>query len=362
MGRLPIVLSALVASLAFAAPASATLQLTTFETGFDQPVHVASNRGEPNRIYVVEQPGLVKIVQNGTTLSTPFLDLRSATSCCGEQGLLSIAFHPDYPDVRRIYANFTNNAGDTRVVEYRVNPALTQAARSTARVLLKIGQPYSNHNGGQLLFGHDRYLYVPTGDGGAGGDPGNRAQRLSSRLGKLLRLNVWTKKARIVAVGLRNPWRASVDRQSGKIWLGDVGQGWREEVDVFEPARRGLENYGWRRYEGNGLYSRGTRLLRGSVYVKPKHVYTHAHGGCAVTGGFVYRGSNIPRVQGRYFFGDYCTGQVWSFKLKAGRKVGFLSHPTLEVAGGLSTFGEGPGGELFVASRENGRVYRITGT
>jgi glucose/arabinose dehydrogenase len=360
--RLAALAAALVSSLALAGPASATLHLTTFETGFDAPVHIASNRGEPNRIYVVEQGGLVKIVQSGTTLSTPFLDLRNAVACCGEQGLLSIAFHPDYPDVRRIYANFTNNSGDTRVVEYRVNPGLTQAARSTARVLLRIDQPYSNHNGGQLLFGRDRYLYVPTGDGGSGGDPGNRAQRLSSRLGKLLRLNVWSKKARIVAIGFRNPWRATMDRRTGRFWIGDVGQNWREEIDVFKPGSRGLENYGWRRWEGNGLYSSGTRLLRGSVYVKPKHVYTHGGGGCAVTGGFVYRGGNIPRVAGRYFFGDYCTGQVWSFKLVGGHKRGFMAHQTLRVADGLSTFGEGPGGELFVAARDTGRVYRITGT
>jgi len=362
VARLLTAALALVSALVVAAPASAALQLTTFETGFDAPVAIASNRGEPNRIYVVEQGGLVKIVQNGSTLSTPFLDLRSAVACCGEQGLLSIAFHPDYPSVRRVYANFTNNAGDTRVVEYRVNEPLTQAVRSTARVLLTIDQPYANHNGGQLLFGNDRYLYVPTGDGGSGGDPGNRAQRLSSRLGKLLRLNVWTKKTRIVAVGFRNPWRASVDRRTGRIWVGDVGQGWREEIDVYRPGARGLENYGWRRYEGNGLYSSRTRLLRGSVYVRPKHVYTHGGGGCAVTGGFVYRGSNIPRIAGRYFFGDYCTGQVWSFRLQGGRKVGFSSHPTLRVSGGLSTFGEGPGGELFVAALDTGRVYRITGT
>jgi len=361
VARLLAVALGLLSALVAAGSASAGLQLTTFETGFDEPVHVASNRGEPNRIYVVEQGGLVKIVQNGSTLSTPFLDLRSAVSCCGEQGLLSIAFHPDYPSVRRVYANFTNNAGDTRVVEYRVNAALTQAARSTARVILTIGQPYSNHNGGQLLFGHDHYLYVPTGDGGSAGDPGNRAQRLRSRLGKLLRVNVWTKKAAIVAVGFRNPWRASVDRRTGRIWVGDVGQGWREEIDVFRPASKGLENYGWRRYEGNAVYS-GTRLLRRSVYVRPKHVYTHAGGGCAVTGGFVYRGSNIPRIAGRYFFGDYCTGQVWSFKLVGGRRTGFMAHPSLEVSGGLSTFGQGPGGELFVAARDTGRVYRITGT
>jgi glucose/arabinose dehydrogenase len=352
----------LLSALVLAGPASATLHLTTFETGFDAPVHIASNRGEPGRIYVVEQGGLVKMVENGATRSTPFLDVRSGVSCCGEQGLLSIAFHPDYPTVRRIYANFTNNAGDTRVVEYRVNAALTQAARSTARVLLKIDQPYGNHNGGQLVFGPDRYLYVPTGDGGAGGDPGNRAQRRSSRLGKLLRLNVWSKKAAIVAVGFRNPWRASVDRRTGRMWIGDVGQGWREEIDVWRPRTKGLENYGWRRYEGNAVYSSGTRLARGTVYVRPKHVYTHANGGCAVTGGFVYRGSNIPRVAGRYFFGDYCTGQVWSFKLAGGRRTGFMAHPTLRVDGGLSTFGEGPGGELFVAARDTGRVYRITGT
>jgi glucose/arabinose dehydrogenase len=362
MRRPVALLAASAAVLALAPVAQARLDLALVESGFDSPVHVASNKAEPNRLYVVEQGGLVKIVENGSTLPDRFLDVRSRITSGDERGLLSLAFHPRYPTVRKVYVNFTNTGGDTRVVEYRVNPALTQAVVSTARVLLALHQPYSNHNGGQILFGKDGFLYVPTGDGGAGGDPGNRAQRMSSRLGKLLRINVATKGVKIVAVGLRNPWRASQDRVGGRIWIGDVGQNAREEVDVYRPGTPAIENFGWRRFEGNALYSPGTPLARGTVYVRPKHVYTHGSGGCSITGGFVYRGKAIPRIVGRYFFGDYCTGKVWSFKLVKGRRSGFREHPGLRVSQFLSSFGEGPTGELFVLSHAGGRLYRISGS
>lgn len=354
---------AALACAALAGPAAAALQLVTVETGFTGPVHVAATKAEPNRVYVVEQRGVIKIVQNGTTLSQPFLDIRSRVACCGEQGLLSLAFHPRYPQVRRVYVNFTNSGGDTRVVEYRVNEARTQAVTATARILLRIRQPFENHNGGQVLFGMKGHLFVPTGDGGSGGDPGNRAQSMRSRLGKLIRINVANGKKRIVALGLRNPWRVSLDRATGRMFIADVGQGSREEVSIWRQRWQGLENYGWRRFEGTLLYSGGTRLHRPSRLRQPIHQYGHAGGRCSITGGHVYRGSAVQRLRGRYFFGDYCTGEVWSFSVGSnGRKRGLMEHPNLRVSNGLPSFGLGPTGEIYLVSRGNGTLYRIGGS
>ena len=353
---------AALAAAAFAGASAAALQLVTVETGFTGPVHVAATKAEPDRVYVVEQRGLIKIVEGGETLSTPFLDIRARVACCGEQGLLSLAFHPKYPQVRRVYVNFTNTAGDTRVVEYRVNEARTQAVPATARILLRVNQPYSNHNGGQVLFGMKGHLFVPTGDGGSGGDPHNYAQNMRSRLGKLIRINVANGNTRIVALGLRNPWRVSLDRPTGRMFLADVGQGVREEVSLWRQKWQGLENYGWRRYEGTRLHSGGTRLYRPSRLRAPIHEYSHASGRCSITGGHVYRGSAIPRLRGRYFFGDYCTGEVWSFTIANGRKRGLVSHQNLRVPSRLSSFGFGPTGEIFLLSHGNGTLYRIGGS
>ncbi len=360
-----IALAASIAALvcaALAGPSAAALQLVQVESGFTGPVHVAATKSEPNRVYVVEQRGLVKIVENGATLPDPFLDIRTRVACCGEQGLLSLAFHPKYPQVRRVYVNFTNTSGDTRVVEYRVNEAQTQAVVSTARILLRVNQPYGNHNGGQVLFGMKGHLFVPTGDGGDAGDPGNRAQNMRSRLGKLIRINVSNGKTRIVALGLRNPWRVSLDRATGRMFIADVGQGVREEISLWRQRWQGLENYGWRRYEGTRLYSGGTRLHSPSRLRGPIHEYTHAGGRCSVTGGHVYRGSDVPRLRGRYFFGDYCSGEVWSFTIANGRKRGLTAHPNLRVSNGLSSFGFGPTGEVFLVSHGNGTLYRIGGS
>jgi glucose/arabinose dehydrogenase len=354
---------AALACTALAGPSAAALQLVQVESGFTGPVHVAATKSEPNRVYVVEQRGMIKVVENGNTLSTPFLDIRTRVACCGERGLLSLAFHPKYPQVRRIYVNFTNNDGDTRVVEYRVNEARTQAVVSTARILLRVNQPFSNHNGGQVLFGMHGHLFVPTGDGGSGGDPGNRAQSMRTRLGKLVRINVTNGNKRIVALGLRNPWRVSLDRATGRMFLADVGQGSREEVSMWRQRWQGLENYGWRRFEGTRLYSRGTRLYRSSRLRQPVHEYAHGSGRCSITGGHVYRGSAVPRLRGRYFLGDYCTGEVWSFSVGSnGRKRGFMEHPNLRVSNGLPSFGLGPTGEVFLVSHGNGTLYRIGGS
>ncbi len=347
-----------------AEPTGAALRLVRVASGFDRPVHLASTASEPARLFVVEQAGVVRVSEGGRVRRTPFLDIRDLVSCCGERGLLSLAFHPAYARNRRVYVNYTNRAGDTRVVEYRANETGARVVERTRRVLLAVDQPYSNHNGGQLAFGKDGGLYVGMGDGGGGGDPGNRAQSLRTRLGKLLRLDVGARRpvARIVALGLRNPWRFSVDRLTGAFYIGDVGQGRREEIDVFRPGIAGLENYGWRRYEGTLLNDPRTRLNRRGRLVWPVHEYvTHAGGGCAVTGGFVYRGSRVRSARGRYFFGDYCSGRVSSFVPRGGRRTGLRAHGALTVPGGLSSFGEGARGALYLVSHA-GRIYRLGST
>ena len=360
MGRgLATLLAALSFAALAAAPAQGALDLARVTGGLDRPVHLSAAPGEPGRLYVTEQPGVVRLIENGDVRARAFLDIRDRVSCCGEQGLLSFIFHPRYAQNRRVYVNYTNRAGDTRVVEYLVNEARTAVVERTARVLLAVDQPYANHNGGGMAFGRNGFLYVPLGDGGSGGDPENRAQSLRTRLGKLLRVNPSTRRVRVVALGFRNPWRIALDRATGALWIGDVGQGSREEVDVFRPFARGLENYGWRRFEGTLLYSAGTPLRRGTRYVRPVHQYaTHANGGCAITGGFVYRGS-IRSLRGRYFFGDYCNGRVASFRLRNGRRADLRGHSGLTVPGNLSSFGEGANGDLFLLSHTGGAVYRL---
>jgi glucose/arabinose dehydrogenase len=356
-------LTVALASLVLSGPAAGALRLVGVASGLDSPVHATAVPGQPGRIYVVEQRGRIEVVEGGRVRAAPFLDITNLVSCCGERGLLSLAFHPNYPRNGFLYVNYTNTAGDTRVVRYRANASRTRAVESTARRILAVAQPYSNHNGGQIAFGRDGFLYVAMGDGGSGGDPENRAQNMRTRLGKLLRVNVATRRTAIVALGLRNPWRFSVDRATGRFYIGDVGQGSREEVDTFRPGARGLENYGWRRFEGTALYNASTPLYEPSRYVRPVHQYlTHANGGCAITGGFVYRGSRVRSVRGRYFFGDYCNGRVWSFRLQNGRKTDFRAHSALTVPGNLSSFGETAAGELLFVSHNGGRIFRLGST
>ncbi len=333
----------------------ARYEFATVVNGFDAPVDVTSAPGDPTTLYVVEQPGVIKIVKNGSVTGT-FLDIRSRVKSGGEQGLLSIAFHPQYATNHRFYVDYTDTRGDTRVVEFRSSNGVGQPA--TARQLLFVDQPYDNHNGGQLEFDRHGYLYVGMGDGGSGGDPENRSQNLKSRLGKLLRINptragsTW----QIVAFGLRNPWRFTFDRKTGNLWIGDVGQGDWEEVDYRSAARVGrLANYGWPRYEGKSVYDGNKPLTRKGDMISPVVVYSHSDG-CSITGGYVYRGTAVPAAAGRYFYGDYCSGTIWSFKAGNGR----LSAPRVEgKIDGLSSFGEDGNGELYAVSVNNGSLYKL---
>jgi glucose/arabinose dehydrogenase len=331
------------------------LRIARVAAGLRAPLHLAAPRSERNRLYVVEQEGRIMVIEDGRVRATPFLDIRDRISSGGERGLLSVAFHPSYAQNRRFYVNFTDGNGDTRVVEMRSDGE--RALLETARELLFVRQPYANHNGGQVAFGRDGRLYVGMGDGGAGGDPENRAQNLGTLLGKLVSINVNRAGAepQIAASGLRNPWRFSFDRATGDLWIGDVGQSSWEEIDFTARAQLpGLENYGWDVYEGRAVYER-KRPSRGTL-VFPVHVYGRGQG-CTVIGGFVYRGSAVPAARGRYFFGDLCEGTIWSLRRVSG-KVRQLRREPFRVPS-IASFGEDANGELYLVSLE-GAVFRLT--
>ena len=305
-----------------------------------------------------------------------FLDVTPLIACCGERGLLSVAFHPRYAENGLFFVDYTNTGGHIVVARYRVSPANPDAADpASGVVLLTIPHPEPNHNGGQLQFGPDGYLYVGTGDGGSADDPPCNAQRDDTLLGKILRLDVDQSAAsppyygippsnpfvsragargEIWAKGLRNPWRFSFDRATGDLRIGDVGQTLREEVDFQPAASPGGEKYGWKLMEGSLCGGGGGASCPEPVpecaaagLVRPVLEYSHVSGSCAVTGGYVYRGSRIPELSGRYLYGDFCSGRIWAD-----------GEPAIPFAPGLTTFGEDLAGELYVAT-EGGALYRI---
>ena len=340
------------------APAAAAgalrLKLVRIASGLASPVHATAPRTEPGRIYVVEQAGRIRVIEKGRVLAKPFLDIRSLVRSGGEQGLLSVAFHPDYAENGLFYVNYTNLDGDTRVVEYR---ARAGASPVRERELLAVNQPYPNHNGGQLAFGNDGYLYVGMGDGGSGGDPNEVAQDLSSRLGKILRLDVDRHGAEwdMVGYGVRNPWRFSFDRATGDLYIGDVGQSDWEEIDVTTPPGVGPRELRLGRLRGRRHPYEDEQPNSAGTLVGPVYEYGHDRG-CSVTGGFVYRGQKIPAAKGRYFFGDYCGGFVWSFVLKDGKATALRKHSFTVPQ--LSSFGENARGEILVVSQA-GAIYRL---
>jgi glucose/arabinose dehydrogenase len=326
---------------------------------FDQPVYVTAAPGDASRLFVVEKSGRVRVVAEGDVLETPFLDLTAEVSTGGEQGLLSIAFHPDYRENGRFYVNYTDDSGATRVVGFTAGETDRDRADMGSREdVLTVTQPYSNHNGGQLQFGPDRRLYVGMGDGGGAGDPEANAQDAGSLLGKLLRVTVGapTPSPEVYASGLRNPWRFSFDRETGDLWIGDVGQGDVEEIDFLPAGRPAGANLGWNAYEGSRVFDEKAAASLGDAdLVWPVAEYTHSIGD-SVTGGYVYRGSAIPGLRGRYVFGDFSTGRVWSM---AGPDA---TPEPLSGADGrveqLSSFGEDAEGELYLVSL-GGTVYLV---
>ena len=341
---------------------------------FDDPVYLTSPPGDRARQFVVEQGGRVMVVRDGRKRSRPFLDIRGQVTAGGEQGLLSIAFPPDYAQSGLFYVYFTDEAGDQRIVEYR-RASADRADAGSARLVLRMPDDEVNHNGGLMLFGPDGLMYVGTGDGGGGGDLHGRrgnAQDLGSLLGKILRFdpragggrpyqvpasNPFTGRSgargEVYAFGLRNPWRFSFDRATGDLTIGDVGQNAYEEISFVRRGKGRGANFGWRPFEGRSRYTEGESA---PGHVPPVIVRAHDDGNCSITGGVVVRDRALARLHGRYLFGDFCRGRVESARLSAGRARG-VRRTSLRVSS-LSSFGEDAQGRVYVISLE-GPVYRI---
>ncbi len=346
--------------------ASADIKLTKLKE-MDEPV-VLAIRTNDSTMYIAEKGGRVRAVKdNGTGSMSTVLDISSEVTNNGEQGLLGLAFGPKG---NKMYVYFTNRAGDQVIREYTFSGGRAQT--STARKVLEMDDPYGNHNGGHIVFGPDGYMYIGTGDGGSAGDPQNRAQNLDDLLGKMLRIDPLQASGslgysiprsnpfvgrdgrdEIWAYGLRNPWRFSFDKNTRAMWIGDVGQGNWEEINVASGGSDGGDNYGWRRMEGNHSFGGGSAP---SNHHGPIYEYSHDDGNCSVTGGYVYRGSNIPDLRGAYVFADFCVGALRAFVERAGAAI---NHRFLgPKVGNLASFGQGGKGELYVLSLSGG-VYRI---
>ena len=348
-----------------------SVTLRPVASGLDFPVYLTAPAGDP-RLFIVEKTGRIRIVKNGALTGTPFLDLSASVSGGSEQGLLGLAFDPQYATSGRFYVDYTDANGDTRIARFHVSADADVAETSSQEILLTIDQPYSNHNGGQLAFGPDGFLYVGMGDGGSGGDPQGHGQNPNDLLGSLLRLDVsgatgYTVppgnpyaggggRGEVFSIGLRNPWRFSFDRQGGDLYIADVGQNEREEVDVSTAASgggRGL-NYGWNRMEGTACYNGGCDR---SGLTLPVIDYTHADG-CSVTGGYVYRGQAVPAIAGTYFYADFCNGWVRSFRYQNGQGGSPREWPMLKPGGQVTSFGEDAAGELYILEA-GGKVFQI---
>jgi glucose/arabinose dehydrogenase len=344
---------------------------------FASPLAVTAPPGDNRRVFVVEQGGRIRVIRGGRVLRRPFLDVSRRIVSDGEQGLLGLAFAPDYARSRRFYVNFTNRSGDTRIVEYRRSGRSADVADPrSARVLIRQDQPESNHNGGQLAFGPDGFLYIGLGDGGGGndqhGERGN-AQNLGTLLGKILRIDPRRAGGRayriprdnpfrgrrgarpeIYSWGLRNPWRFSFDRETGDLIIGDVGQNEIEEIDFVARGQGRGANFGWRPYEGTNRIFDDEDVRN---HVEPVIQKRHDDGYCSVTGGYVVRDPRLPALEGRYVYGDFCDGTIRSARLSPSGATDDRDH-NLPKVGSLSSFGEDAQARVYVTSLA-GRVYRL---
>jgi glucose/arabinose dehydrogenase len=340
--------------------------------GLTTPIGLENARDGSGRLFAIEQPGLIRIIQDGSLLAAPFLDIRSRVGSSGsEQGLLGLAFHPDYTENGYFFVNYTDRSGDTVIARYRVSADPSLADPSTEIRLLEVEQPYGNHNGGDLAFGPDGYLYISLGDGGSGGDPRNYGQSVDTLLGKLLRIDVSEVdgysipagnpfvdgggRPEIWAYGLRNPWRISFERLTGDLYIADVGQNAWEEVN-FQPAGSpGGENYGWNIMEGFHCFQSSACDQSGLTLPVIEYAL-HVQSDCAVTGGYVYRGRSLPDWQGIYVYGDYCSGRVW----------GLFQNPAavwengllFETGARITSFGQDEDGEIYLVNHR-GSVYQL---
>ena len=351
-------------------PIANGLALRVVAQGLQDPLYLTAPASDP-RLFVVEQPGRIRIVREGRLLAAPFLDITRRVGYGGERGLLGMAFHPRYAHNGFFYVNYTDRNGDTRIERYQVSERLDVADPATGKLVLVVPQPYANHNGGMVTFGPDGMLYIGMGDGGSGGDPHGNGQDRGTLLGALLRIDVdrgdpyaippdnpfvGRRDARpeIWAWGLRNPWRFCFDPVTHRLYIADVGQGRWEEVDVVDSREPGL-NFGWNLMEGAHCFRSPGCDQHGLVL--PRVEYGHPQG-CSVTGGFVYRGAGMAELQGHYFYADYCAGWIRSFSLDHEQVT---QHRQWNVGniGSVMSFGEDASGELYVLSA-SGRVYRMT--
>lgn len=349
-----------------------TLSLQSFSTGFTSPVEI-THAGD-SRLFVVEQTGRIKILNsNGSVNATPFLNISSLISTNAfERGLLGLAFHPNYATNGFFFVNYTNTAGNTVIARYSVS-ANPNVANTTGTILLTVNQPFDNHNGGSLKFGPDGYLYIGMGDGGSGGDPGNRAQNINENLGKMLRIDVNSTVApfytnpptnpyvgiagndEIWAIGLRNPWKFTFDKLTGDLWIADVGQSAFEEVNKVAPTLANV-NYGWRCFEANSVYNNAGNCATITGTTAPLVAVNHTTGACSITGGYVYRGTTYPNLVGKYLFSDYCLGKI-GITTSTGTTTYSATFP-----GNFASFGEDVTGELYISDITSGTIYKIVDT
>ncbi|TAN39743.1 MAG: hypothetical protein EPN25_10340 [Nitrospirae bacterium] len=344
--------------------------------GLAQPVHITHAGDKSGRLFAVEQDGRIRIIRAGRLLAAPFLDISGRVLSGGEQGLLSVAFPPGFASTGRFYVNYTRRPdGATVIARYRVTLDPDIADPSSEEVVLVINQPFANHNGGQMAFGPEGFLYIGMGDGGSGGDPLNNAQNHASLLGKMLRIDVESGavpygipptnpfvqspgyRPEIWALGLRNPWRFSFDRQTGDLYIGDVGQNLFEEVDFQPASSTGGENYGWNVMEASQCYQSASCSPAGLTL--PVAQYDHASGDCSVTGGMIYRGQKYPRLRGVYLYGDYCSGRIRGLLADGGS---FQNTTLLDSTLSITTFGDDESGGLYLADQISGSIYRIIDT